>query len=90
MSTVRSIDKYDPGWVGGDVIRDAYLRGFRLRRLASSLTYEELQNLRALYAGKVTLVDRWVGKLLNKIRDLGPSTSIVISNRFLVPLVSPL
>jgi len=30
-----------------------------------------LNHLRALYAGEVTLVDRWVGMLLQKIEDLG-------------------
>jgi len=30
-----------------------------------------LKRLRALYAGEVTMVDRWVGMLLQKIEDLG-------------------
>jgi arylsulfatase A-like enzyme len=39
--------------------------------IASHLSKEELNHLRALYAGEVTLVDRWVGRLLQKIEDLG-------------------
>ena len=34
-------------------------------------TPEELAHIRALYAGEVTLVDKWVGRLLEKIDDLG-------------------
>jgi arylsulfatase A-like enzyme len=35
------------------------------------LTPAELKHCRALYAAEVTLVDRWVGRLLAKISDLG-------------------
>jgi len=31
----------------------------------------ELNNTRALYAGEVTFVDKWIGKLLNKIEAMG-------------------
>ncbi|MCZ6680853.1 MAG: sulfatase [Candidatus Poribacteria bacterium] len=34
-------------------------------------TDEEIQHIRALYAAEVTLVDKWVGRLLEKIEDLG-------------------
>lgn len=34
-------------------------------------THEEIQHIRALYSGEVTLVDKWVGRLLEKIEDLG-------------------
>jgi arylsulfatase A-like enzyme len=34
------------------------------------LTDAELKHCRALYAAEVTLVDRWVGKLFDRIRDL--------------------
>jgi arylsulfatase A-like enzyme len=63
-------DMYDPDWKGGEVAGGAYVRG--VNRLATSdLTEDELNHLRALYAGEVTMVDRWVGMLLNKIEDLG-------------------
>ncbi len=70
------VDMYDPGWEGGDVMGGAYIREYptsftSFQRLASNLTPEELKHLKALYAGEVTLVDRWVGKLLEKIEDMG-------------------
>ena len=64
-------DMYDPDWKGGEVTGGAYIQDEYDRELASSLTSEELNHLRALYAGEVTLVDRWVGRLLQKIEDLG-------------------
>ena len=63
-------DMYDPGWKGGDVAGGAYVEGVD-RPVTSDLTEDELNHLRALYAGEVTLVDRWVGMLLQKIGDLG-------------------
>ncbi len=57
-------DLYDPGYQGEKVIYPAYAR-------ADYLSEGELKHMRALYAGEVTLVDRWVGRLLNKIDDLG-------------------
>lgn len=35
------------------------------------LTKEELKNIRGLYAGECSFVDKWVGRLLDKIRALG-------------------
>ena len=63
-------EMYDPDWKGGDVPGGAYVMGVK-RPSASDLTPEQLNHLRALYAGEVTLVDRWVGRLLQKIEDLG-------------------
>jgi len=64
-------DMYDPDWEGGDVMGGAYIPGSSFKRLASNLTPREIKHLRALYAGEVTLVDRWIGRLLQKIEDLG-------------------
>lgn len=58
------VDMYDPGYEGEEVIYPRY-------GPADYLTQEELKHMRALYAGEVTLVDRWVGRLLSKIEDLG-------------------
>jgi len=63
-------DMYDPDWKGGDVAGGAYVVGVN-RPSTSDLAEDELNHLRALYAGEVTMVDRWVGKLLQKIEDLG-------------------
>jgi arylsulfatase A-like enzyme len=62
-------DMYDPKWKGGPVPGMAYAP--KRITVASQLSDEELNHLRALYAGEVTLVDRWVGRLLQKIEDLG-------------------
>ncbi len=72
---------YDPGWKGGDVPGIAYVRGAK-RPAASDLTEEQLNHLRALYAGEVTLVDRWVGMLLQKIEDLGlfENTAVIFTS----------
>jgi len=40
-------------------------------RLAADMTEDGLNRLRGLYAGEVTMVDRGVGALLQKIEDLG-------------------
>lgn len=72
---------YDPEWKGGDVPGIAYVRGAK-RPAASDLTEEQLNHLRALYAGEVTLVDRWVGMLLQKIEDLGlfDNTAVIFTS----------
>jgi len=42
------------------------------------LTEEELKYVRGLYAGEVSFVDKWVGYLLDKIKDLGLYESSLI------------
>lgn len=71
-------DMYDPDWKGGEVLGGAYVGGGNDRGLAASLREDELNHLRALYAGEVTLVDRWVGRLLQKIEDLGLLENTVV------------
>jgi len=68
------VDMYDPGYQGEEVIYPRY-------GPAKYLTQPELTHMRALYAGEVTLVDRWVGKLLGKIEDLGlfDNTAIIFT-----------
>ena len=58
-------DKYCPGYSGKDFIMPgaAYEGG-------NPPSEEEIERIKALYAGEVTFVDRWVGHLLNKIDDL--------------------
>lgn len=58
------VDMYDPGYTGEEV--DYPLYGY-----IDYLSKEELKHCRALYSAKVTLVDRWVGMLLEKIEDMG-------------------
>ncbi len=59
------VDLYDPGYQGQvvDHPRYDYVERF--------LTPEELRHCRALYAGEVTLVDRWLGHLFETIERLG-------------------
>ena len=57
------VDMYDPGYEGQDV-------SYPLYGPTDYLTPEELKHLRALYAAEVSLVDRWIGRLLDKIEDL--------------------
>jgi len=64
-------EMYDPGWKGGEVSGGAYIPGEPTWRRSAPLTEDELNHLRALYAGEVTMVDRWVGMLFQKIEDLG-------------------
>jgi len=40
-------------------------------RVGETITPEELERTKELYAGEVTLVDRWVGRLLDRCRELG-------------------
>jgi arylsulfatase A-like enzyme len=58
------IDLYFPNYTGERVIYPRYDR-------CSFLTDEELRYCRALYHAKVTLVDRWIGALVERIRSLG-------------------
>ncbi len=58
------VERYNPGYTGQvvDYPRYARVKGY--------LSPEELNHCRALYAAEVTLVDRWTGRLLQKISDL--------------------
>ena len=58
------VERYNPGYTGKvvDYPQYALVEGY--------LSPEELKHCRALYAAKVTLVDRWAGRLLQKIGDL--------------------
>ena len=58
------VDMYDPGYTGEVVDYPRY-------STIDYLTDAELNHCRALYAAEVTLVDRWVGMLLQRIDDLG-------------------
>jgi arylsulfatase A-like enzyme len=58
------VDRYDPGYTGQVVDYPRY-------DYCDYLTPDELRHCRALYAAEVTLVDRWVGRVLQQIEDLG-------------------
>ena len=58
-------EMYDPGYTGQELIDPVPgpVQGY--------LNEAELRHTQALYAGEVTMVDRWLGVLLDRIRDLG-------------------
>jgi arylsulfatase A-like enzyme len=56
-------DMYDPGYTGEVVDHPVY--GY-----CDYLTPEEIRHCRALYAGEVTLVDTWLGRLFETIEHL--------------------
>jgi len=58
------VELYDPGYTCQRMMHPNYGR-------ASWYTTDELRNLRANYAGEVTLISKWVGNLLRKIKDCG-------------------
>ena len=65
-------DRYrDPTYSGDKIIYPAYGR-------PNYMSPDEHQSVRALYAGKITLVDRWVGRLLEKIDMLGLTRNTLI------------
>ena len=57
------VRRYDPDYDGTPMLHPNYGK-------ASDLTAAELKNLRAHYCAEAELVDRWVGRVLQKIDDL--------------------
>ena len=57
------VRKYDPDYTGAPMMHPNYGK-------ASDYTGAELRNLRAHYCAEAELVDRWVGRVLQKIDDL--------------------
>ncbi len=55
---------YDPKYEGIEVINPVgtYVDGY--------LTDEEIHHIRMLYAEKITMVDRWLGKILLKLKEM--------------------
>jgi len=58
------VDLYDPGYEGMEWIYPNVLH-------YNDMTDAERQHCKALYAAEVTLVDKWLGKFLDKIDELG-------------------
>jgi len=58
------VRKYDPDYSGAPMLHPNYGR-------SSDYTAAELRNLRAHYCAEAELVDRWVGRVLQKVDDLG-------------------
>lgn len=58
------VDLYDPDYHGPKVILPMY-------GPSDYLTERQLEHMRALYAGEVTMVDRWLGHFLDRLAELG-------------------
>lgn len=67
------LNRYSQGYQGEAVIYPRY-------DVVSNMKMEELKYCRALYAGEISLVDRWIGFLLDRVKDLGilDDTMIII------------
>jgi arylsulfatase A-like enzyme len=57
------IDMYDPGYAGDELFEPAY-------EPSGYATAAEIRHMRCLYAAEVTLVDRWIGYLLDTLERL--------------------
>lgn len=68
-------EMYDPGYRGERVIFPRY-------GSSDYLTQEELQHIKAMYAGSVTLADRWFGHLMDTVANLGllKNTLIIVAS----------
>jgi arylsulfatase A-like enzyme len=66
---------YDPGYEGESVFFPQY-------GSADYLSAEELRHVKAMYAGGVTLADRWFGHLMDTVANLGllENTAIVVTS----------
>ena len=60
----KYVNLYDRGYQGREIITPRY-------GPTDYLSEAELKHMRALYAGEVTMVDRWLGLFLDRARDLG-------------------
>lgn len=67
------VERYDPGYTGEQVIFPQY-------GSIDYLTEAELRHIKALYAGSVSLADRWFGHLMDTVANLGllDNTLIVV------------
>ncbi|MBM3131499.1 MAG: sulfatase [Chloroflexi bacterium] len=71
------VDLYDPGYEGVDIIQPGYGPSPSVL-----MTEKEIKHVRALYAGKVTMVDTWFGKFMDKVRELSllENTLIIVTS----------
>ncbi|NOZ24124.1 MAG: sulfatase-like hydrolase/transferase [Planctomycetes bacterium] len=58
------VDLFDPGYKGDALFEPAYAR-------ADFATAREIRHMKALYAAKVALVDKWLGYFLEGVRRMG-------------------
>ena len=80
------IDRYDPGYTGR--VFEAPPGGFRKKM---GITDRELRHIWARYAGEVTMVDTWFGRLMETIERLGilDDTVVLFTSDHGTPLAGP-
>lgn len=69
------IDRYDPGYSGDALMEPAY-------EPADYATQREIEHMRCMYAGELTMVDRWIGYLLDGVKRMGlaDNTAIIFTS----------
>ncbi len=69
------IDQYDPGYEGQELFEPAY-------ESSDYATSSEIKHMMFMYAGEVSLVDRWVGHLLDTLKGMGiyDETCIILTS----------
>ena len=65
-------EMYDPEYEGDRITTPVY------RPWRDHYSEREIQNIRALYAGTVTYVDRWFGEFMNRVEELGLLENTVV------------
>ena len=65
------VRKYDPNYAGAPMLHPNYGK-------ATDYTPEEVRNLRAHYCAEAELVDRWVGRIFQKLDDLNLWDSTIV------------
>jgi arylsulfatase A-like enzyme len=67
---------YDPDYTGNPLLLAPW------SEVAGVLTEEECRHIRALYAEKVTLVDKWMGRLFDSLKEQGlwDNTMVVVTS----------
>ena len=69
------IERYDPNYEGDELFEPAYAP-------SSYASEREIQHMRAMYAGEVTMIDRWLGFLLEGLKYMGlwDDTAIILTS----------
>ncbi len=69
------VDLYDPAYEGDELVEPAYEE-------AAYASAAEIAHMRCLYAAKLTMVDRWIGHLLEGLRLMGrmEDTAIIFTS----------
>jgi arylsulfatase A-like enzyme len=65
------IDRYDPDYQGDELFEPAY-------EPSGYASEEEIHHMRCMYAGEVSMVDRWVGHLLGTLREMGLEEETIV------------